>query len=77
MPSDILKDCNPIRVNASKLLTKINIIQERTGLLSKHIGNAVQENIKKINFSNYEEFIQSLTIIEIYILCYQFIFRAI
>lgn len=45
MPTDILKDCNPIKVNASKLLTEIDIIQKRTSLLEKHIGDAVEQNL--------------------------------
>ena len=45
MPTDELKDCNPIRVNASKLLTEIDIIQTRTDLLNKHLGTAVEDNL--------------------------------
>ena len=47
MPTDELKDCNPIKVNASKLLTEIDIIQTRTDLLNKHLSNAVEENLSE------------------------------
>jgi len=47
MPTDILKDCDPIKVNASKLLTEIDIIQTRTLLLQKHMGTLVEENLSK------------------------------
>ena len=53
MPTDELKDCNPIRVNASKLLTEIEIIQIRSELLRKHIGTAVEENLEQADIEQH------------------------
>ena len=43
-PTNIEKDCEPLRVNASKIITEIDIIQARSLLLNKELSTFIEEN---------------------------------
>ena len=43
-PTNIEKDCEPFRVNASKVITEIDIIQAQSFLLNKELSALIEEN---------------------------------
>ena len=43
-PTNIEKDCEPLRVNGNKILTEIDIVNARTLLLHKEVSKLLLEN---------------------------------
>ena len=43
-PTNIEKDCEPLRVNGNKLLTEIDIVNARTIILHKEVSKLLLEN---------------------------------
>ena len=43
-PTNVEKDCEPLRVNGSKILTEIDIIKARTTILHKEVSQLLLEN---------------------------------
>ena len=43
-PTNIEKDCEPLRVEGSKILTEIDIVKARTIILHKEVSKLLLEN---------------------------------
>jgi len=43
-PTNIEKDCEPIRVNASKILTELDIVEARSSILYRELSTFLEEN---------------------------------
>lgn len=43
-PTNMEKDCEPLRVNASKIITEIDIIQARSFIINKELSAFIEDN---------------------------------